>query len=143
MKMEKQQDYYPLGYKITYDTVEGIAVWSIMFAAILTVVLAYSLIALLAGSIVDHPRAFARKLRNITTNTIDFFNKLLAFTRELGPRFTVIGLVGAGFFYIASLVVYNVPQILPLPLNPDESIQAGGLNFFGVIACAFTICLEL
>lgn len=92
------------------DIPQGIAVWSIMFAAILTVVLAYSLIALLAGSIVDHPRAFARKLRNITTNTIDFFNKLLAFTRELGPRFTVIGLVGAGFFYIASLVVYNVPQ---------------------------------
>ncbi|EGP84226.1 uncharacterized protein MYCGRDRAFT_96002 [Zymoseptoria tritici IPO323] len=112
MKMEKQQDYYPLGHKITYDTVEV-------------------------------SRVKKYHLRNITTNTIDFFNKLLAFTRELGPRFTVIGLVGAGFFYIASLVVYNVPQILPLPLNPDESIQAGGLNFFGVIACAFTICLEL
>ncbi|SMR58846.1 unnamed protein product [Zymoseptoria tritici ST99CH_1E4] len=125
MKMEKQQDYYPLGYKITYDTVEGIAVWSIMFAAILTVVLAYSLIALLAGSIVDHPRAFARKLRNITTNTIDFF-------KNFSP--SLVNWVRGS---------RSSAWILPLPLNPDESIQAGGLNFFGVIACAFTICLEL
>ncbi|SMY28062.1 unnamed protein product [Zymoseptoria tritici ST99CH_1A5] len=141
--MEIHPDYSPLVYKVPYDTVEDIAAWIIVILAILTVTFAFSLIEVLAGRIADHPRAFARKLRNLITNTIDFFSKLLAFTRELGPRFTVINLVGAGFFYIASLVVYSFLEILVLPLNPDESIQAGGLKFFGVIACAFTIYLEL